>query len=114
METERVDNPEYAYMNDTEVLAGVAIAAEWDDETNTVIWDDYDGQALRDFLSGTVPYTLPGERWQPRDESLVGRFFKENPQPTWLEDQLRAALDDHAGIEPDTDEDSPWQNLDLD
>jgi hypothetical protein len=113
METERTDNPEYAYMNDTEVLAGAAIAAEWDDETNIVIWKDYNGKALRDFLSGTVPYDVPREKWQPRAETLVDRFFKAYPQPTWLEDQLRAALDDHAGIEPDEDEDSPWQNFDF-
>jgi hypothetical protein len=113
METERIDNPEYAYMNDTEVLAAAAMAAEWDGETNTVVWQEYSGKTLRDFLRGTVPYAVAREKWQPRDESLVDRFFKEHPQPTWLEDQLRAALDDHAGVESDEDEDSPWQNLDL-
>jgi hypothetical protein len=114
METERVDSPEYAYMNDTEVLEGAAIDAEWDDATNTVVWQEYDGKALQDFLNENVLYALPCEKWQPREESLVDRLFKEHPQPTWLEDQLRAALDDQAGVEPDEDEDSPWQNLDLD
>ncbi len=113
METERVDNPEYAYINDSEVLAGAAIAAEWDDETNTVIWEEYDGKALRDFLNGTVPYAVLREKWQPRDESLVDRFFKDHPQPPWLEEQLRAALDDHAGVEPDTDDDSPWADVNF-
>ncbi len=114
METERVDNPEYAYVNDTEVLEGASIDAEWDDETNSVIWQEYSGKALRDFLSGAVPYSIARQKWLPREESLVDRFFKEHPQPTWLEDQLRAALDDHAGVESDEDEDSPWHNLDLD
>src|SRR5205814_32204 len=54
METERLNNPEYAYMNDTEVLEGAAIDAEWNDETNTVVWQEYNGKALQDFLSGTV------------------------------------------------------------
>jgi hypothetical protein len=114
METERVDSPEYAYMNDTEVLDGVAINAEWNDETNTVVWQEYSGKALQDFLNGSVLYVCPREKWQPRDKPLVDRFFEQNPQPTWLEDQLRAALDDQAGVEPDADEDDPWQNLDLD
>ncbi len=114
METERVDNPEYAYIDDTEVLTGAALDAEWDDETNTIVWQEYSGKALQDFLSGSVLYAVPREKWQPREESLVDRFFKEHPQPTWFEDQLRVALDDHAGIEPDADEDDLWQNLDLD
>ena len=80
METERVDNPEYAYLNDTEVLEGAALDAEWDDETNTVVWQEYNGKALQDFLSGTVFYAVPHEKWQPREESLVDRFFKEHPQ----------------------------------
>jgi hypothetical protein len=113
METERVDNPEYAYLDDTEVLEEAALDAEWDDETNTVVWQDYSGQALRDFLSGTVHYAVPREKWQPREESLVDRFFKDHPQPTWFEDQLRAALDDQVGVGPDEDEDNPWQSLDL-
>lgn len=117
METERVDNPEYAYIDDTEVLEGAAIDAEWDDETNTVVWQEYSGKALQEFLCGAVLCAVPREKWQPREESLVDRFFKANPQPTWLEDQLRAALDDQVGVEPDEDEDdedNPWQALDLD
>lgn len=114
METERVDNPEYAYMNDTEVIAGATIAAEWNDATNTVVWQEISGQALQDFINGTTPYAYPREKWQPRDKPLVDRFFEQYPMPTWLEDQMRAAFDEHAGVEPDEDEDSPWQNLDLD
>jgi hypothetical protein len=101
-------------MNDTEVLDGVALGAEWNDDKEAVVWQEYSGKALQDFLNCTVLYVCPREKWQPRDKPLVDRFFEQNPQPTWLEDQLRAALDDQAGVEPDEDEDSPWQNLDLD
>src|SRR5205814_2310938 len=48
METERQDNPEYAYMNDTEVLDGAALGAEWNDDTDAVIWQEYSGKALQD------------------------------------------------------------------
>lgn len=113
METERLDNPEYAYMNDTEVLAEVAIEAEWSDATNTVIWQALSGKALRDFLNGAIPYACPREKWKPPDKPLVDRFFEQHPLPTWLEDQLRATFDEQAGVEPDIDEDNPWQNLDL-
>lgn len=113
METERVDNPEYAHMNDTDVLAEAAIDAEWNDETNAVVWQEFSGKALQDFLNGTIPYACPREKWQPRDKPLVDRFFEQYPMPTWLEDQMRAAFDEQADVEPDEDEDSPWQNLDL-
>jgi hypothetical protein len=114
METERANNPEYAYTNDTEVIAGAAIGAEWNDETNTVVWQEFSGKVLEDFLNGKAPYTCPCEKWQPRDKPLVDRFFEQYPMPTWLEDQMRAAFDEQAGVEPDEDEDSPWQGLNLD
>lgn len=116
METERLDNPEYAHTDDTEILENMAIESEWDDATNSVIWKEYSGQALQEFLSGSAPFVYPREKWQPREESMADRFFKEHPQPIWLEDQLRAALDEQTSVEPDEDEDedSPWQNLDLD
>jgi hypothetical protein len=113
METERVDNPEYAYMNDTEVIAEAALGAEWNDSTNDVIWQDFTNQPLKDFLNGTTSYVYPREKWQPRDKPLVDRFFKQHPMPIWLEDQMRAAFDEQAEVEPDIDEDGPYNNLDL-
>ncbi len=86
----------------------------WNDETNSIIWQEYSGEALQCFLSRVVPYVYPREKWNPRDKPIVDQFFEEHPQPTWLEDQLRAQLDNQAGVEPDEDEDDPWQSLDLD
>jgi len=108
-----LDDPDYAYMSDTEVVQGVAVNAEWDDETERVIWQDFSGTALQDFLSGTTPYICSREQWKPGEKPLIDRFFDEYPQPVWLEDQLRSVLDAHAGVEPDEDEDSPWQDLDI-
>jgi len=113
MEAERIDNPEYAYMNDTEVLGGAALGAEWDDNTHMVVWQDCNGKALQDFLAGAAPFIYPREKWQPRNKSLVDGFFEQHPQPTWLEDQLRAAMDAQMGVDLDDDEDSPWQALNL-
>jgi len=113
MENERLDDPDYAYMSDTEVVEGVAVNAEWDDETERVIWQEFSGIDLQDFLSGTTPYVCPRKKWKPGEKPLIDRFFDEHPQPVWLEDQLRSVLDAHVGVEPDEDKDSPWQDLDL-
>jgi hypothetical protein len=114
MDGERLDNTEYAYMDDTEVLEGFAVETEWNDETNAVPWQEYNDQALQGFLSRAAPYVYPREKWKPRDKPIVDQFFEEFPQPIWLEDQLRAELDNQAGVEPDEDDGSPWQSLDLD
>jgi len=95
------------------VVEGVAVNAEWDDETERVIWQEFSGTDLQDFLSGTAPYVCPRKQWNPGEKPLIDRFFDEHPQPVWLEDQLRSVLDAHAGVEPDEDEDSPWQDLDM-
>ncbi len=111
---ERVENPEYSRMNDTEVMALFARNAEWSDELDTFVWQEYTGESLKAFLNGSMPYICNRSHWMPREKPIVDQFFEEHPQPAWLEDQLRTALDDQMGVEPDTDEDSPWNNFDLD
>ncbi len=113
METERLDDPYFAFANDTEVFENAVFGAEWHDQAEEVVWQEYDNQTLQALLTGKLPYRLPREQWQPGEESLADRFFKDHPQPVWFEDQFRAMLDEEAGDEPDEDEDSPWQNLDL-
>ena len=113
MDGERLDSPEYACMDDTEVLEEFAVETEWNDETNSVTWQEYSGGTLQGFLSRAGPYVYPREKWKPRDKPIVDQFFEEFPVPIWLEDQLRTALDEQAGVEPDEDDDSPWQSLDL-
>jgi len=103
METERVDNPHYAYMNDTEVLEGTAINAEWDESAGTAVWQEYNGDQVRMFLDGEISYICQREKWQPRQESIVDQFFKEHPQPVWLDDQVRAMFDGQNGLDEDDD-----------
>jgi hypothetical protein len=98
---ERVENPEYSRMNDTEVMALFARHAVWNDELGVYIWQDYRAGDLQEFLNGTRPFICNRNRWTPRQNRLVDQFFEEFPQPIWLEDQLRAALDEQAGIESD-------------
>jgi hypothetical protein len=108
METERVDNPEYACTDDTELFENMVVESEWDDATNSVVWQEYSGQVFQDcLLSGSAPYVYPREKWQPHEQSIMDRFFRDHPQPVWLEDQMRAALDEQTGVEPDEDGDSP-------
>ncbi len=111
---ERVESPEYSRMNDTEVMALFARNAEWSDELDAFVWQEYTGEPLKALLNCTAPYVCNRSQWMLREKPIVDQFFEEHPQPAWLEDQLRTALDDQMGIEPNTDEDSPWQNLELD
>ncbi len=111
---ERVVNPEYSRMNDTEAMGFFARNAEWSDELEAFVWQEYSDESLVAFLNGTKPYVCDRSQWMPREKRIVDHFFDDHPQPTWLEDQLRATLDDQMGIESDIDEDSPWNDLDLD
>jgi len=113
METERLEDPSYAFMDDTEVLECAARTVRRDESTSAELWQEYNGQALQDFLNGTTPAVCPREKWQPDAKPLVDRFFEEHPLPIWLEDQVLAALDEQAGVEPDDAEQSPWQSLNL-
>jgi hypothetical protein len=112
-EGDRVDDPDYAYVNDTDVLSGLACDSEVD-AVGDAVWRDYQGDALHDFLRDDTTFVCPREDWQPREKSLVDRFFEENPQPVWLEDQMRALLADEAGVEEEVDPDSPWNVLGSD
>ena len=111
MDDERMDNPEFAEMDDTEVFEHFIIETEWHEEAHTVAWQEYSGEALQGFLSRAVPYVYPREKWKPDDKPMLDQFFEEYPQPIWLEDQLRTALDEQAGVEIDTEEDSPWNDI---
>ena len=88
-----------------------AVETEWNDQTTSVPWQEYSSETLQGFLSRAVPYVYPREKWKPRDKPLIDQFFEEFPQPIWLEDQLRTALDELAGVELDADEDSPWNEI---
>ena len=109
-EGDRLDDPDYAYMNDTEVLSGLACDSELD-ELGDAIWRDYNGAALREFLDDDTTSVCPPDDWQPREKSMLDRFFEEHPQPVWFEDQMRALLADEAGVKEEEDPDSPWNAL---
>lgn len=106
-EGDRMNDPDYAYMDDTEVLSGLASASELD-EAGDAVWRDYHETALHDFLADDTLFVCPRQDWHPREKSLLDRFFEEHPQPIWFEDQMRALLADEAGVEEEEDPDSPW------
>lgn len=109
-EGDRVEDPDYAFMNDTDVLSSLACDSELDAEGYALWRDLYDGD-VRAFLRDDTPFVCPPDDWKPREKSLVDRFFEENPQPVWLEDQMRALLADEAGVEEEIDPDSPWNSF---
>jgi hypothetical protein len=110
-EGDRVDDPDYAFMNDTEVLAGLVVAPTLDEQTGDAIWLDYHDQPLFDFLNGAAAFVCSRDQWQPPDKTSLDRFFEAHPQPVWFEDQMRAMLEDWTGTATDFEHDSPWKEM---
>jgi hypothetical protein len=113
-EGDRVDDPGYAFMNDTEVLSGLAVAPTLDEQTGDVLWLEYRDQGLHDFLSGKGTFVCPREQWQPPEKTPLDRFFEVHPQSVWVEDQLRTMLEEWTGTTSDFEPDSPWQEYETD
>jgi hypothetical protein len=113
-EGERVSDPEYAFMNDTEVLEGFALSIEQGEPGDLDIWPEYRDAALKSFLDRSAPTVYERSRWHIRKTNITDEFFERFPQPIWVEDQLRAALEEYMGMQHHEDEGSPWANVELD
>jgi len=113
METDRLDNPLYAYMDDTDVLELAAIPVARDEEKSESLWQDCNQQTLCELLDGSFTYTMPRAAWQPRAKAPIDDYFEANPHPVWLEDQFRAVMDEVIGLKPESKDDDPWTDFDL-
>ncbi len=109
---DRVLDPDYATMNDTEVFEVISVRSRADNDF-TPAWEDLHDAALRQFVGGTPVVTRETESWHARTTDMITDFLQAMPQPPGMEDQLRTALMDLHGLSEPFDDDSPWNQLDL-
>ena len=108
LEDGRVEEPEYAFMNDSEVFELMSVQGS----VEGVIapkWHRLEGAALRRFLGGTQPLVYPAEHWHPRQEDAVIQVADAMGLPVHIADQLYAQLLGAMNISDPLDKDSPWQ-----
>ena len=104
----RVQDPEYAYMNDTLVLECISVLSRDENEHNPT-WQILKGDELQAFREKPI---LHRSEWYPRD------LFREltdkvNLSPGHV-DQLAAMWRDLFGIKPQPFKlDSPFEDVDL-
>jgi len=113
METDRLANPLYTYMDDIDVLELAAIPVARDAEKNDSLWQDCNQRTLHQLLEGSYTYTMSRDTWQPRAKALIDDYFESNPHPVWSEDQFRAVMDEVIGLKPELKDNDPWAALDL-
>ena len=110
LEDGRVEEPEYAFMDDSEVFELMSDQGG-DEGTIATEWDTLEGVALRRFLDGTQPLVHPAERWHPRQEDSVAQVAEAMGLPMHIADQLYAQMLETMKISEPLDENSPWQTL---
>lgn len=110
---ERVLDPDYAHMNDTQVFEVISVMSRAENDY-TPAWFDLHNAALEQFLAGAFTVTRAADAWHARDSDMISDFLREMPQPPGMDDQLRSALMDMHGLTDDFDDDSPWSQIDLD
>ncbi len=109
---ERVLDPDYAHMNDTDVFEVISVMSRAENDF-TPAWFDLHDAALEQFLAGTFTVTRAADAWHARASDMISDFLHEMPQPPGMDDQLRSALMDMHGLTEEFDEDSPWNQVDL-
>lgn len=107
-EGDRVQNPDYVYMNDTMIFEFISVLSR-DENDHSPTWQQLSDEALQTFRQKRILYR--GE-WYPRD------VFRDLAEATDISpahaDQMAAMWRDLFGIEPHPFKaDSPFNNLDL-
>jgi hypothetical protein len=105
---DRVQNPEYAYTNDSLMFEFMSVLSR-DENEHCPTWQQLSGEALQVFRKNTV---LSRSEWYPRD------VFRELAEATDISpahaDQYAAMWRDLFGIAPQPfKEDSPFRDLKL-
>ncbi|KAB2902183.1 MAG: hypothetical protein F9K27_17560 [Anaerolineae bacterium] len=104
----RVQDPEYAYMNDTFVLECISVLSH-DENDHNPTWQVLSGDELRAFREKPV---LHRREWYPRD--LFRELTEEAKLSPGHVDQMAAMWRDLFGIKPHPfKEDSPFEEVDL-
>src|SRR5258708_523499 len=92
-EGDRLDDPIFAYMNDTDVLENTAEGFERDHGVDDpeVVWHEFTGEALKTFLQTDTPWVCERKDWHP-DPDIFDRFFASHPHPIHIQDQYREMM----------------------
>ena len=107
----RVEDPEYAFMNDSDVFELMSIQGSIEGIVAPT-WDILEGDVLRRFLTGTQPLARSARRWHPRQEDAVARVAEAMKLPLHVVDQLYARMLDSMRIVEPLEENSPWRAFD--
>ncbi len=110
LEDGRVEEPEYAFMDNSEVFELMSVQGS-DEGIIAPEWDTLESVALRRFLDGAQPLVHPAERWHPRQEDSVAQIAEAMGLPAHIADQLYAQMLETMKISEPLDENSPWQTL---
>ena len=110
LEDGRVEEPDYAFMDDSEVFELMSVQSS-DEQTIAPEWDMLEGTALRAFLDGKRPLVRALEHWHPRQEDAVAQVAESMELPLHIADQLYAQMLESMKISEPLDKDSPWRTL---
>jgi hypothetical protein len=107
---DRVEDPEYAYLDDSFVLELMSVQGSIEGVISPE-WEVLEGDQLRAFLAGKRPLVREQEHWHPRQDDPVAQVAAAMGLPLHIADQLYAHLLDSLNLSDPLDEDSPWQTM---
>lgn len=107
LEDGRVQDPEYAYMNDSEVLELMSVQCSVE-EIIAPVWDILQGENLRALIDHRQPLIRERERWHPREVDVVAHAATAMGLPMHVADQVFAELLDGMKLTEPADDNNPW------
>ena len=110
LEDGRVEEPDYAFMDDSEVFELMSIHCSIE-EIIAPEWEVLEGAALHRCLDGTQALVRSAEHWHPHLEDSVARTAETMNIPLHIADQLYAQMLEFMEISEPLDKDSPWHTL---
>ncbi len=110
LEDGRIEEPEYAFMNDSEVFELMSVQGS-DEQIHTPEWDILENAILRSFLNGKEPLVRAQEHWHPRQEDAIAQVAAAMGLPVHIADQLYARMLESMKLSEPLDKDSPWQEI---
>lgn len=110
LEDGRIEEPEYAFMNDSEVFELMSVQGS-DEGVIAPEWDILEGASLHKFLDGEQALVRAAEHWHPRQEDAIAKVAEVMELPLHVADQLYAQMLESMEIAEPFDEDSPWRAL---
>jgi hypothetical protein len=104
---DRVEDPEYAYLDDSLVLELMSVQGSVEGIISPG-WEVLEGDQLRAFLAEKRPLVRAREHWHPRQDDPVAQVAATMGLPLHVADQLYAHLLESMNLTDPPDQDSPW------